>query len=229
MFRLTTLLATLALLAAPAANAHELQVLAPGTAQLDLGSVSQPRLVHGTLQGASDELLLTLTGANRPLEVLVLVPDALPERAAGGAPELSLAATERVDRAQVTDEITGIDYLVVARHRLAADGPTGPTRLVVRRGEAPTRVAVLVADPDAPFAASDPERTPTTMLRLRAWAETPPAGTRSETPREADVIVGAAWYGGGIALLALLTAVWWVRSGRARARLEGAARAAREA
>lgn len=208
-------LVALLLLTPAMAHAHELTVLDPGGAQLDLGDASQPRLVHGTLAGTREELELGVRVRATPLRVLLLVPDAAPERGSDARPRLD--ESQRVDDRAISDETTGVEYLVVGE-RVLQPGPGAATTLRVTRGAEPTRVAVLVGDPDAAFAASDPSRTPRSMLRLRAWAETPADGSRPVRPAGSGPDRNAPWYGFGITLVAVLTAAWWLRIGHTRSR-----------
>jgi hypothetical protein len=228
MRRALPIVIALALLVAPStARAHELTVLAPGSAELDLGTVSSPRLVHATLASERDVLDLSIRTAEGPLDLLVLVPDTQPERGYERRPVLPIDDLVLVDDEPLVDDVTGIRYLVIARRRIAAG--TAAIDFSIARGHHPTRIAVYVGDPDAEFAATDPERTPRTLARLRAWAETPAEGSRTvggaDEPRASS---RSPWYGAVIALVAILTAGWWVRSGSRRAQERGVERSARD-
>lgn len=224
------LLASLLLvLAAPAgAHAHQLTVLPAGSAQLDLGTVSQARLLHVTLEQPSDALEVGVRVDATPLEALLLVPDVTPERDARGA-ELPTARgadfAPVTERTVLTDESTGVRYRVAAEVQLLPrSAARGPRTLTIARGDEPTRAALLVRDPDAPFAALDLERTPRALLGVRAWQDTPAAGAKVPPRPEPTGSTALAWYAAGLALLATLTAIWWIRSGRASARARGVER-----
>ena len=223
----------LALLLVPAtANAHELTVLAPGAAELDLGNVSSPRLVHATLVDADDELRLSLRLGDAPIAVQLFVPEVLPERDARGDDLPGIQGEEAPSVEDTpTDEATGIRYRLVESTFLDPTQYQRPdVNLTIERGGEPTRVAVLVGDPDATFASTDLERTPQTLARLRAWAETPAEGSKPVRAAAAsrDSRSRSPWYGAVIALVAVLTAAWWIRSGSRRAQERGIERSADE-
>ena len=222
------------LLAAPTAGAHQLQVVEPGSAELDAGNGELARLVHATLVDEGDELVVTVAGAGEAIEAVLLVPDQAPERGyeEADAPSLVLeagdasrAGTVEARPVQVVDEATGIAYLELARIAVPA---SQPTRIIVRRGDVATRVAVRVGLPTS-FVADDLESTPRVALDARLWAETPAPGTEpqdSGAPGSDDEPRTAyAWYGAGITVIALLVAAWWIRMGRAASRRRGIERA----
>lgn len=230
---LVAVLVVLASCMAPgAAVAHQLQVLDPGPGGLDAGQAVPARLIHATLDGAGDSLRVAVTPGDVPLAATLLVPARPPERDLDGADLPALESTwelpvTSVDGAATTDEMTGIEYVPVAAIDLAA--ATGEGELVVERGGAPVRVALLVGSPDLEFAAVDADQTPRAAVDTRLWAETPPAGSPQERSRvRATPDRRYALYGAGLALTGVLVAVWWIRSGRDRSRRSGLERAARE-
>jgi hypothetical protein len=232
---IAVLLIVLLAVAAPTAAAHELQVLDAGSAEVDAGMADPARLIHAVLVQADDELVVSVTPGEQPLEAELLLPDRKPESHADAAawPRIelrwrgggSLVAIPRdVIRELVVDAATGIPY--VQQATVPIPSGRGPVDVVVRRGDAPSRVALRVGAP-APFAASDPERTPRMTIRSRLWAETPPPGTRASEPRRVDgATVDRRFAVGGavIALAGVLIAAWWMRRGGATARRRGLGR-----
>lgn len=224
------------LLVPASASAHELTVLEVGSGELDAGLGDPARLVHATLDAAGDQLVVTVRGSGAPLELLVLTPDRRPERTqsiaelpslavTGGTVEFEAAAP--ADRETIVDEGTAVEYRVLGTAAVAV--PAGSRlRLAIRRGSQPARVALRVGPPTS-FEAADVERTPRTLLKLRAWVETPaPSAPIDRTPAKTTSRPVVAWYGAGVALLGMLIAAWWVRSGRSRSRERGVERAAEE-
>lgn len=219
----------------PLVQAHELSVSQPGTVELDLGTADPARLMHATLVAPGDTLTTRVQPTGSPLEVLLLVPDEQPERAVADdeLPSLQVrgagrsAVVRAVDRSRVTDEATGIHYRVIATSMIVSDGSRGarPATIVVRRGDAPTRVALRVGSADV-FQTADPERTPRTVARARAWLETPAVGSvpAPRTPPGTTADVSRAVWGGALAMSAVILAIWWVRIGRRRSRVRGVER-----
>lgn len=229
---LTVLMLTVA---GPAATAHELQVVAPGSVRLDAGTAAPARLVHATLLDPGDRLVVTVAASDAPVEALLLVPDRRPERGRAGdalpamqvpdAAEASVVVLEEPRR--VRDEATGFDYLVLA----TVDVPrsTEVATVTVARGSEPTRVALRVGRPGAPFRSSDPERTPRGLILARGWVETEPAGA-GDLPEGWSTAPGrtVAWFAAALAAAGLLVAAWWVARGRAASRRRGVERAVEE-
>lgn len=222
----------LAMAIAPSsAAAHEPQVFDPGPVELDLGRPLRARLLHVTLVGPQQELVVHLAGDGA--RVQLLVPDREPERSAAAVdlPRMRIGPglIDAGEPVRVVDEVTGVAY-----RRIAATTVGGDTIVRVKRGAQSTRAALLVAATDETFATNDPRRIPRTLLHLRQWAETPATGSptaarqragRGGTPPSPYV----AWFGAGIALAALLVTTWWVRRGRSSARRRGVERLGRHA
>lgn len=227
---LTFAAASLALAAvgAPAATAHELTVLEPGPAELDLGTVSVPRLVHATLVKRDDTLLVRVHPDSGDLiEVQLLVPAerSESERRPTAVPRMrAAAALANVAVLQsptlLVDEVTGVSYRLLARSRLRQG--EAQHSITVRRGAQPVRVALRLAPARAPFAASSPERTPRTLVRLRDWQRTAPDGSRPGAVAEPVAASRfAPWFAGALGAGAMLLAAWWMRSGRRSSRERG--------
>jgi hypothetical protein len=124
----------------------------------------------------------------------------------------------------VKDPGTGVDYVSITD---SIDVPLAAGELAtitVRRGAQPTRVAARVhrTDSDVGFETLDPERTPRTLARLVAWDNTPAPGAKVPGPKDEVVMQSITspevWLPAGIGLGMLAVAVWWVRTGRGRAR-----------
>lgn len=224
-------LLVLALLLAPgAATAHELSVSVPGSVAIDLGTVTNVRLLHATLVDAGDTIELALdAGTGRDLELLLLVPDDGAEGQARPA-EMPTIAGGDLDRTpeSIEDEVTGLRYLVLERRALE----DGPQELTVARGSAPTRVALRVAPAGEEFVTQDPRRTPRALVRTRAWFEAPAPGARQVERRIPEEDPGARririWVPAAFGVLAILLAGWWLRSGWRSARTRGVERSRRD-
>ena len=230
---LASSLALLAFLPGVAA-AHEITVLPVGSGELDAGTAEPARLIHATLDGAEDELVVTARSTGAPIEVLLLVPAREPELdATGGAlPRLSLepagdaGLVEEGDE-RIADEGTAVEYRVVGSRTIAVPAGTSLT-LRVARGTEPTRAALRIGPPSS-FEAADIERTPRALGRLRIWDNTPAPSSDYVLPTpKTQSRRFVAWYGAGIALLGVLIGAWWVWAGRRRSRERGAERAAAE-
>lgn len=235
MRRLALTLAALASIlvaaAAPVA-AHELQLVPPGPAELDVGTADPARLLHATLLEPADRLQVGVLASTGPVEALLLVPDREPERgrAAAAAPTIRVdgAARSRVEvldtHEEVRDEATGFEYLVLAT--VAIPRSDEPASVVVTRGAEPTRIALRVGPTDAPFTSTDPERTPRALILTRGWIETEPAGAADlPAPNRSEPDRSVAWFGLALAAAGILVAIWWVARGRATSRRRGVERA----
>lgn len=230
-----SLLAAAFLTAVPGVHAHDLQVLTPGPAELDAGTAVPARLLHATLLDPRDRLEVTVRATGSTIEALVLVPDRAPERDRSGdqVPRVQVSGASQARTVlletprRVRDDATGFEYLVIAT--VTVPRTDVPAVIGVTRGSEPTRVALRVGPPDAPFTARDPERTPRALILARGWVETAPAGAGDlpdpvrPTPDRTGV-----WFALALAAAGLLVAAWWVARGRATSRRRGAERAAEE-
>lgn len=211
-----------------------------GDVELDLGAVEPVRLVHATLGKPGDAVAATVRADAVPgTRIHVLVPDAAPERdlsdrelpaatltMPGGLPLTVPPAT-----GTLVDDATGVRYRIVglldtppASVGNARSQPAGGPALVqLVRGSAPARVALRVAPADAAFVSSDIDRSPRTLVRLRAWEQggapvariTPLANEPDEGELPAP---SAAYFGAAVAGAALVLTAWWLFRGRWRAR-----------
>ena len=223
------------LLAPASAAAHELVVLPVGAGEIDAGLADPARLIHATLDKPGDTLVVTVRSSGAPLELLLLMPDRRPESKLDGEalPQLEWAAApgqsviEGEPRRELVDEATAVEYGVLSSETLALE-EGAPVTVTIRRGTQPARVALRVGAATS-FEAADVERTPRTLVKLRAWVETPaPSAEVDRTPVKTTSRPVVAIYGAGVALLGVLIAAWWVWSGRRRSRERGAERAAEE-
>jgi len=210
------------------ASAHELTVSAPGPVEVDLGDGSRARLVHATLTAGGDTLRAHVApGDGTDLEALLLVPVFEPERSASRselprAHALVTGATRQFNRVTdeqvLLDDITSVEYRVLGTVRVDA-----AAELVVESSE-PTRVALLVRHRDDAFVTEDPKRLQRTLVKLRAWTEVSATGQRRTPAKPISDGRGPAIYAAGLAVVALLLAAWWVRSGRTTSRRRGVER-----
>jgi hypothetical protein len=217
-----TLAVALAAFALPAAAAaHEISVLPPGAATIDAGDGTTARLIHATLLKPGDTLRVAVHPGADALEALLLVPEEGPEGQASASklPTWEVRDGVSLPAPTLTDSVTHIAYRV-----LADTSASSTSTIVIRRGSIATRVALLVrtGGEATPFRADHVQRTPRTLLRLQQWAATP--ASRSSTHDAADHSTFRAWYAAGLAVVALLVAGWWIRSGKVRSRERGVER-----
>lgn len=217
---------------ATSAAAHQLEHVDPSSTPIDLGTADPARLIHTTLVKPVDTLVVKLITSSEPTELIMYVPDAKPERTREAADLPSITATwdgggmvSSQDAATdpITDAATAISYLELARTPITAPAGTAVT-VTVTRGAKPSRVALRVG-PRSPFGAEDYERTPRTLTEVRIWNATPPPGTPRPASRAVDPNRAVAWFGAGVALVGVLVAIWWIRSGKIASRRRGVERA----
>lgn len=225
---LALVLAAAALLANGGSSAaHELVVADPGPVSVDLADASSSRLIHATLESATDTMQVRVAPTGT-VEALLLVPVFDPEGSAEES-DLPTARAEAGGRSRafeppVSDEVllddtTNVEYRVLGTTRIHA-------RSVVRvETDHPTRAALLVRSPDEPFVTDDPDRVQRTLVKLRAWTEVSATGTRRAPRPPVSDGRAPAIFAAAIAVVALLLAAWWVRSGRMDSRRRGVERA----
>jgi hypothetical protein len=206
------------------ALAHEISVLAPGSASIDAGDGSTARLIHATLLDPGDTLRVTVHAGAAGVDTMLLVPNAGPEQLASrhALPDMPADELVPITDETPTDDSTHIEYRALVEASIASTTRT----IVVSRGSVPTRVALLVRpSSDTRFRADHPSRTPKTLLRLQQWAATPAAAARNHDAGSASHATFRAWYAAALAVIALLVAAWWVRTGKRRSRERGVERA----
>ncbi|MBC7461047.1 MAG: hypothetical protein H7287_06765 [Thermoleophilia bacterium] len=246
---LILVLAALTLLvAATATQAHTVQVLPRGSAELSLGTNPGSQLIHAVLVAPRDTLAVTLIVPKGGFAVEVLVPDQPQERkvqppisftygakavAAGEKPLASLTSTLDYSTAKTSrvrkDSVTGIRYRQLLRFD-DSDGLSPGTVLTIRveRGATPLRVAVRT-DIGGKFALDNAQKVPKTVARLGAWFTQPAAGAPVVGEKDlGDGFRGLVWIPASFAGLMVLTAIWWVLRGRRTARARGVERAVTE-